>query len=184
MKGKKIIKVVLNVIIWIVIILAACMTLITFTSREKGVSEIFGYVPLEIQSESMEPNIKNGDLIFTKSYDGKSDLKEDTVIAFFAMEDNTKAVKVQRIKSVNTVNGMTSYTVQSEKNTDEEPQLVAPGDIISIYNGTKIPVLGSVFTFLKTKVGFFTCIILPLDAFFIYQFCEFIMLLLDYKKTK
>lgn len=183
MKGKKIIKVVLNVVIWVVIVLAACLTLITFTSREKGVSKIFGYVPLDIQSNSMEPTIKNGDLIITKSYDGKSDLKEGDIIAFFVIEDNTKVIKIQRINSVNTVNGMTSYVTQSE-NTSEEPQQIAPGDIVSTWNGTKVAVLGTVFSFLKTKVGFFVCIILPLAAFFIYQLCEFIMLLLDYKKVK
>ena len=98
MKGKKIIKVVLNVVIWVVIVLAACLTLITFTSREKGVSKIFGYVPLDIQSDSMEPTIKNGDLIITKSHDGKSDLKEGDIIAFFVVEDNTKVIKLQRIQ--------------------------------------------------------------------------------------
>lgn len=44
MKGKKILKVILDIIIWVVIILAASVTLITLTSREKGVSKIFGYI--------------------------------------------------------------------------------------------------------------------------------------------
>ena len=44
MKGKKILKVVLNVIVWIIIVLAATVTLITLTTREKGVSNIMGYV--------------------------------------------------------------------------------------------------------------------------------------------
>ena len=111
MKGKKILKVILDIIIWVVIILAASVTLITLTSREKGVSKIFGYIPLNIQTGSMEPVIKTGDLIVTKSYDGKTVLKEGDVIAFFAMEENTKIIKTHRIKSVLTVNGMTSYEI-------------------------------------------------------------------------
>ena len=83
-----------------------------------------------------------------------------------------------------TVNGMTSYVTQGDANTGEDPQQVAPGDIISVWNGTRLPVLGSILTFLKTKVGFFVCIILPLAVFFIYQLYKFIMLLLDYKKVK
>ena len=184
MKGKKILKVILDIIIWVVIILAASVTLITLTSREKGVSKIFGYIPLNIQTGSMEPVIKTGDLIVTKSYDGKTILKEGDVIAFFAMEENTKIIKTPRIKSVLTVNGMTSYVTQGDANTGEDPQQVAPGDIISVWNETRLPVLGSVLTFLKAKVGFFVCIILPLAAFFIYQLYKFIMLLLDYKKVK
>ena len=184
MKGKKILKVILDVIIWVVIILAASVTLITLTSREKGVSKIFGYVPLNIQTGSMEPTILKGDLIITKAYDGKSELKEKDVISFFAMEENTKIIKTHRIKSVLTVNGMTSYVTQGDNNTGEDQQQVAPGDIISVWTGTRIPVLGSILTFLKTKVVFFVCIILPLAAFFIYQLYKFIMLLLDYKKVK
>ena len=76
MKGKKILKVVLNVIIWIIIVLAATVTLITLTTREKGVSNIMGYVPLNIQTGSMEPTIKTGDLIITKKYDGNTTLQE------------------------------------------------------------------------------------------------------------
>ena len=54
-----------------------------------------------------------------------------------------------------------------------------------LFSGKIDPVvLGSILTFLKTKVGFFVCIILPLAAFFIYQLYKFIMLLLDYKKVK
>ena len=117
----------------------------------------------------MEPTIMTGDLIITKSYDGKSELKEGDVIAFFAMEENTKIIKTHRIKSVLTVNGMTSYVTKGDNNTGEDPQQVAPGDIISVWNGTRLPVLGTILTFLKTKVGFFICIILPLAAFFIYQ---------------
>lgn len=62
---------------WIIIILAASVTLITLTSREKGVSQVFGYVPLNIQTGSMEPTIMTDDLIITKQYDGKSELKEE-----------------------------------------------------------------------------------------------------------
>ena len=89
MKGKKIFKVILDVLVWIIIILDASVTLITLTSREKGVSQIFGYVPLNIQTGSMEPTIKTDDLIITKQYDGKSELKEGDVISFRATEQDT-----------------------------------------------------------------------------------------------
>ena len=184
MKGKKIFKVILDVLVWIIIILAASVTLITLTSREKGVSQVFGYVPLNIQTGSMEPTIMTDDLIITKQYDGKSELKEGDVISFRATEQDTYIIKTHRIKSVLTVNGMTSYVTRGDNNTADDDQQVAPGDIISTWNGARIPVLGDVLSFLKTKTGFFVCIILPLAAFFIYQLYKFIMVLLDYKKVK
>src|SRR5574344_2533301 len=100
MKGKKVLKVILNVIIWIIIILAASVTLITLTSREKGVSTIFGYIPLNIQTGSMEPTIMSGDMIITKEYDGKTLLAKDDIISFFAVEEDTTIIKTHRIKEV------------------------------------------------------------------------------------
>ena len=124
MKGKKIFKVILDVLVWIIIILAASVTLITLTSREKGVSQVFGYVPLNIQTGSMEPTIMTDDLIITKQYDGKSELKEGDVISFRATEQDTYIIKTHRIKSVLTVNGMTSYVTQGDNNTGEDPPVL------------------------------------------------------------
>ena len=55
MKGKNILKIVLNVIIWTIIIVATLLTIATLNSRGDGVPNIFGYIPLNVQSESMEP---------------------------------------------------------------------------------------------------------------------------------
>lgn len=184
MKGKKLFKVLLDVIVWIIIILAATVTVITLTSREKGVSNIFGYIPLNIQTGSMEPTIMAGDLIITREYDGATILAKETIISFFTVEENTKIINTHRIVDVYTVNGMVSYVTKGDNNDAIDEQQVAPGDIISTYNDTRIAGIGSILTFLKTKVGFFVCIILPLAAFFIYQLYKFIMLILDYRKTK
>lgn len=185
MKGKKIFKTIIDVIVWIIIIIAASVTLITLTSREKGVSKILGYVPQNVQTGSMEPTIMTGDLIISKEYNAdKYTLKEGDVISFFTVEENTQIIVTHRIKSIISINGMTSYVTRGDNNPADDENQVAPGDIISVWNGTRLAKLGTVLTFLKTKIGFFVCIILPLAAFFIYQLYKFIMLLLDYKKTK
>ncbi len=184
MKGKKIFKIILDVIIWVIIIIAASITVITLSSREKGVSKIFGYIPLNIQTGSMEPTIMSGDMIITKEYDGKTLLAKDDIISFFAVEEDTTIIKTHRIKEVYSSFGMTYYITQGDANTAEDTKEVAPGDIISVYNGTRIAKLGSILSFFSTKVGFFVCIVLPLAAFFIYQLYKFIMLIIDYKKTK
>ena len=69
MKGKNILKIVLNVIIWTIIIVATLLTIATLNSRGDGVPNILGYIPLNVQSESMEPEIMKGDLIVDKEYD-------------------------------------------------------------------------------------------------------------------
>lgn len=64
-------------LVWIIIILAASVTLITLTSREKGVSQVFGYVPLNIQTGSMEPTIMTDDLIITNNMMVRVNLKRE-----------------------------------------------------------------------------------------------------------
>lgn len=187
MKGKKILKVIVDVLVWIIIILAASVTLITLTSREKGVSKIFGYVPLNIQTSSMEPTFYPGDLLIAKEYVNEqngADLKEGDVITFFTVEQNQTIINTHRISRVISVNGMTSFVTKGDNVNHEDEKQVAPGDIIATWDGTRIGHIGSIFTFLKQKVWFFVCIILPLAAFFVYQLYKFIMLILDYKKVK
>lgn len=181
---KKILSVAFDIIIWLVIITAATITVISLSSSKDGVASIFGYVPLSIQTNSMEPTIMTGDLIITKSYDGKTQLEEDQIISYFSIEQEKKIIKTHRIVSANNINGMIYYTTQGDNNPEPDTINVAPGDIISIYEGSHYANLGKALTFLKGKVGFFVCIILPLAAFFVYQLYKFIMLLIDYKKAK
>ena len=52
---------------------------------------------------------------------------------------------------------------------------VVSGDVISKYTGIRIPVVGKVIDFLKSKVGFFVCIIIPLILLFLYNLYKFIV---------
>ena len=84
MKGKKIINIVLNVVIWIIIIIATLLTISTLNSRHDGVPRIFGYIPLNVQSESMEPEIMKGDLIVNKEYNPNTmELNNTILVALF-----------------------------------------------------------------------------------------------------
>ena len=178
MKGKKILKIIFGVIIWTIIIIATLITISTLRTRGREVPNVFGYVPLVVKSESMEPEIMTGDLIVTKEYNpNKRELKEKDIISFYAEIQNQRVVITHRIEHIININGMVAYVTKGDNNKISDENQVAPGDVIAVYDGFRIPYLGTLINFIKTKVGFICCVILPLALFFIYQLYQFIPLI-------
>ena len=178
MKGKKIFNFILGVVMWVVIIVAGFVTILTLSSQERGYSIIFNKLIFSVDSDSMEPEISKGDLLINKKYDS-SLLKEKDIIVFNVLENNKKVVRISRINSVSNINGITSYITLSDNNSIDMRH-VESSDIVGVYEG-KVPVVGTIYTFLKGKTTFFVCILLPLALFFTYQVYNLIMLLIDYK---
>ena len=117
MKGKKILKIIFGVIIWTIIIIATLITISTLRTRGREVPNVFGYVPLVVKSESMEPEIMTGDLIVTKEYNpNKRELKEKDIISFYAEIQNQRVVITHRIEHIININGMVAYVTKGDIN--------------------------------------------------------------------
>lgn len=180
---KKVLSILFNVLIWVVILIASSVTIISISSKDRGVANILGKVPLSIQTNSMEPGIKVGDLILTSKYENQ-ELKKDDIISFFAQEQDKLIVKTHRIIEVKSNSGITNYVTKGDNNPTRDERDVEIGDIISIYSGRRVPFLGKVLDFLKSQWGFFIFIVLPLFVFFIYQLYTFIILVIESKKEQ
>lgn len=179
----KAVKIIVNVLVCIVIILATCITLITISSQKNGYFRIFKSIPLTMKDSSMEPTIKKGSLIITKEYKN-NDIKEGDVISYRSIDkNNTLEIKTGRVKTIITVNEQTIYITEFDNKEYTDSEQVNSKNVISIWNGKKVSTLGSIIDFLNTKVGFFICIIVPLALLFIYQLYKFIMLVIDYRKV-
>lgn len=179
----KAVKIIVNVLVCIVIILATCITLITISSQKNGYFRIFKSIPLTIKDSSMQPTIKKGSLIITKEYKN-NDIKEGDVISYRSIDkNNTLEIKTGRVKTIITVNEQTTYITEFDNKEYTDSEQVNSKNVISIWNGKKVSTLGSIIDFLNTKVGFFICIIVPLALLFIYQLYKFIMLVIDYRKV-
>ncbi|MDF2865392.1 MAG: sipW1 [Clostridia bacterium] len=178
---KKQFKIILNVLIWIFILIAAAVTIISLNTKEKGVSNFLGYIPLSIQTASMEPAIYTGDLIISEKFDTKS-LKEGDVISFFSVEKEKVVIITHRIKEVKNDKGVMSFITKGDNNQLQDEKEVAPGDVVSKYSGIKISKGGYLLDFFKSKVGFFVCIVLPLFIIFIYQLVKFVLILVRIKQ--
>ena len=87
---KKILNVLFNIIIYLIILVAIVLVIVMLNTKKNGVSNVFGYIPLSIQTESMEPNIMTGDLIISKIVSNPEELKVGDIISFFSMEKGIK----------------------------------------------------------------------------------------------
>jgi signal peptidase len=56
------------------------------------------------------------------------------------------------------------------------------GDIIGQWTNVKISGFGKVMAFLRTKTGFFVCILIPMALFFLFELYKFIVTLIEVKK--
>ena len=89
---KKIGNTLVDILFFIVIIFAIVMIMLSVNPDNNGIATLFGYIPFSIQTGSMEPTIMTGDLIIVKQAEDNSDLKQDDIISFFALEEKTKII--------------------------------------------------------------------------------------------
>lgn len=165
---KKAASIVISVVMWIIILVAALFAFTTLATKDDGsVSSLAGFTPLTVQSESMAPTFDQDDLIIIKQCD-PSTLEVGDIVTFHAIIDNQYALNTHRIISINEVNGLNSYTIKGDNNELADQHVIADGDIVGKYVG-KIPYMGKVIGFLSGTWGFLVVIVLPMLLFFIYQ---------------
>lgn len=180
---KRIGTIVISVILWAIILLAALYAFTTMATKDdQSVSRILGYTPMTVESDSMKPTFCKGDLIFIKKCD-TSKLKEGDIITFHTIIDNQYALNTHRIQKIDEVNGVRSYTTIGDNNNGVADQhVISDGDIVGKYVG-HISNLGKVMSFLSSCMGFLIVIVLPMLLFFIYQVYNLIMISIRLKKA-
>ncbi len=194
-KKKQIMKVggiVANVLIWIFVIFSLVVTVFVFATRESidGVPAAFGKSFITIQSESMEDTYKKGDLVFMTvlSEDEKRELEPDTIITYRSPVDingdgKDNDINTHRIVSHDKEGGF--FITKGDNNEIEDTYKVYYLYVIgSCTEDGKIGGLGGVFDFLRSSLGFFLCIVLPLILFFLFELYNFISLLLKERAKK
>lgn len=183
MNMKKAIKIAVSVLSWIVLILALLVTILVFTAdSNNGVSNLLGYMPLTVESDSMAPTFSSGDLIIDCEIDDVYKLQKDDVITFWTIIDGNKVKNTHRIIGVNSRNGSVSFVTKGDNNDVKDSIEVYPSDIIGKWTGVKIGGFGSVMSFLRTKTGFFVCIIIPIALFFLFELYKFIVTIVEIKR--
>ena len=182
MKAKKALNVILSVVLWIVILLAAFFAFTTLATRNSNsVASLGGFTPLTVESESMSPTFNQGDMIIIKKVD-TSTLKEGDIITFHTIIENRYALNTHRIVKIEQANGYRTYETKGDNNMISDRHIISDNDIVGKYV-TRLPGFGKVINFLSTSAGFFIVIVLPMLAFFIYQVYHLIVVSARLKKA-
>ncbi|MBR1393162.1 MAG: signal peptidase I [Ruminococcus sp.] len=181
---KKVLKIVVNVLAWILLIFALIVTILVFSSsKNNGVSSLFGFIPMTVESPSMEPTFKQDDLIIVREVDDVASLKKDDVITYWTFINNQRVKNTHRIVEINYNDGaVMNFITRGDANSVDDDTSVAAKDVIGKWNNFRIPGFGKVMRFLQTRTGFFICIVIPMALFFLFELYKFIMTIIELKK--
>lgn len=180
--AKKVITVVISVLLWAVILLAALFAFTTLATRDDThVASVAGYTPMVVQTESMSPTFNAGDLILIRKCD-PSTLQVGDIITFHTIIMNEYALNTHRIADIAVTNGLRSYTTKGDNNLISDQHIIGDGDIVGQYVG-RVPKLGTVMNFLSSSIGFLLVIVLPMLIFFIYQVYHLITVSIKLKRA-
>lgn len=180
---KKVLKITANVLVWIILILALLVTIMVFSSgRNNGVANLLGYIPMTVESDSMKPTFKKDDLIICKEVDDVYALQEGDVITFWTIIDGQRVKNTHRIVAINEIDNTRSFVTRGDNNPQDDTVPASANDIIGKWTDVKLGGFGKVMNFLRTKTGFFICIVIPMAVFFLVELYKFIVTLVELKK--
>ena len=157
-------------IILVPILILNCILLVQGMVNEDKVPSIGGNVPLIVLTESMEPKIKDGDVIVCKTAD-PDDVKVGDVISFFDPEGTGTSTVTHRVIEIliDPDTGAKSFRTQGDNNNIEDRLPVPAENLVGIWSGVRIPALGNVIMFMQSTLGLIVCIFLPITALIAYE---------------
>ena len=184
-KGKRVANTIINIVLVIAIILAAICTYTSYVSTSgNGVPSIFGLRIMSIQTESMYPTMKPGDLIFDTAVKDTSELQVGDIITYWTVIDGERVLNTHRITEIYDGGGYLIFQTKGDNNTIEDSLTVHESEIVGQYNGMKIAGLGKLFDYLQTSTGFLIVVVIPVAIFFLYHLIQFFRVLFEYQSVK
>ncbi len=183
----KILDITANVLIWIFVAFSIIITALVFTANnnEDGVPELFGKSLITIESESMEPTFKKGDLVFMEKLDtnAKNELEAGEIITYWAPRfdaDGNRVGEYINTHRIYSINGSKIKTLGDNNDNVLDEYEIFKSDIIGkCSEDDRVALLGGIIGFLRSSLGFFLCILLPLILFFLYELYKFIALIVS-----
>ena len=184
-KGKKIASTIINVILVVAIIMAAVSTYMAFVSSSgQGTPSIFGLQMYSIQTDSMFPTLKPGDLIFSTQVKDTSTLQVGDIITYWTVIDGQRALNTHRIHAIYDMgDGKPLFATKGDNNTSADPLNVQSGNIVGKYSG-KIDGVGKFIDYLQTPEGFLVVVVIPVFIFFLFYLVQFFRVLFEYQNVK
>ena len=181
----KVLKIVRNIVAWLIVALAVCMmvfTIVSVSTFDRADRNLFGYKAFIVLSDSMKKtDFDAGDLVLIKEVDA-STLKEGDIIAYTSQNTaNYGKTVTHKIRKLTTdANGEPGFiTYGTTTDTDDETVVTYPY-VLGKYQG-RIPKVGTFFQFLKSTPGYIVCILIPFLLLILLEGIRCIRLFRKYK---
>lgn len=182
--AKEILNIVVNTILVIAIIIAAVCTYVSFVSASgNGVPNILGYELFSVQTDSMYPALKSGDLVIDKVVKDMSDLRPGDIITYWTVIDGERVLNTHRINNIFDGGGYLVFETKGDNNSAADSLTVHESEVVGVYH-THISGVGKVLDYLQTSTGFLIVIVIPVAIFFLFHLIQFFRVLFEYQNIK
>lgn len=182
--ASKVISTIVNIVLIVAIVIAAICTWISFVTQSgHGAPSIFGLRLLSIQTESMSPTIKAGDMVIDTAVKEPSKLRKGDIITYWTVIDGERVLNTHRIVNIYDGGDYLIFETQGDNNNAVDPLTVHESEVIGKYQ-FRIPGLGKVFDYLQSPTGFLLIVVVPVFIFFIFHLVQFFRVLFEYQNVK
>lgn len=179
---KKALTIIGNIFLWLIVIFSLIITMLVFSSTNaNGVANFLGYIPLTVESPSMHPTFDEGDLIICKQIEDPYTLEVDDVITFWTLIDGQKVKNTHRIVRINDTGNSISFVTRGDNNPIDDELPAYQSELIGKWTKIRLTGAGKILAFLRTKLGFFVCILIPMALFFLLELYKFIITVISLK---
>ena len=183
-KASKVFSTIINVVLVLAIVLAAISTYVSFvTTTGNGIPSIFGFQMYSIQTESMYPILKPGDLIFDTAVEKPEDLQVGDIITYWTVINGERVLNTHKIHEIYDGGGYLIFETKGEANTVVDSLTVHESEVVGKYK-FRVEGLGKVFDYLQDSTGFLVVVVIPVFIFFLFYLVQFFRVLFEYQNVK
>ncbi|WP_060672799.1 signal peptidase I [Rossellomorea vietnamensis] len=163
--GRKLLKMFTYLLSISVLCCIVFLLFVTYQAQQNPgkIPSLFGYKPLTVLTNSMEPKISAGDMIFVKEKDA-ADVKEKDIITFRTADQKVITHRVVEI----TPEGMIT---KGDNNNVEDSWKVTSDSLLGKV-AFILPNAGYVAKFISSKLGFSLFVLLPFLLFILIEVFE------------
>ena len=145
------------------LIVNVTMIIQSYANKDE-VPSFLGVTPLIVLSGSMEPQILEGELIFSTHID-PDDVREEMVISFFDPLSTTGTIVTHKVvEIIDDGDGTVSWRTRGINNNSNDSALVPEENLVGRYR-FGIPFAGYVAMFMQSTPGLVVCVAVPLVLF-------------------
>ncbi len=201
--AKKVFSGIGTVLVTLYVILVLFFSISVFTSMGTGHPSILGNTLLYVRTDSMESDapdaIFKGDLVICSEENSYVPVEIGDIIAYRATvyqkndageTEEHEIVRIHRViedresECCFITVGDNSPDNDGDGKPDPDEQAVYYSSVLGVYNGKRIPKVGSFFEFVQSQNGILFCLVIPMAAFFIYALFKFVKAMIEFKLEK